>query len=243
MKAVWQQMQGGGIFVAAFLIVCGGALFGPAAQAEEHKAGVVIGQIRESPLQERIRPGIQELYDRIGIEAEFMLLPSKRALVMTNAGELDAEIFRVAKAARRYPNLRRVPTEVTEFTGRAFFIKDLQVDSWDALEGLRVGIVHGAVWAEEGTRGRKVVRTETLFRLLERLVNGSVDVAISTHGSVMTMIETSYPDKGIKYGAPLNRTPVYHYVHKDLEYLVPKLDQVIREMKREGVFDRLTGPL
>ena len=55
-----------------------------------------------------------------------------------------------------------------------------------------------------------------------------------------------WPIKGVRkfFVAPtlspsLGREPVYHYLHKKHEALVPKIDGVFKEMQKDGTLERL----
>ena len=66
---------------------------------------------------------LEEAYKRIGVPIAFKNFPGERALILTNGGITDGELFRIDKLNEKYPNLIQVPVsyipdEVVVFSKR-----------------------------------------------------------------------------------------------------------------------------
>lgn len=193
---------------------------------QTHAAGIVI---------------LREAYRRIGYTVTFDLLPGKRSLMHANAGTSDGDVARIAGTEKEFPNLVPVPTPIILFQGAAFTkTVTRNIENWNDLKGLTVGIIRGIRYSDTGTKGmdRLIAHDMThLFRLLDR---DRVQVAVATVRAGESEVALNFPDSGIHIiGAPVYTAPLYHFVHKKNVNLVPLLDAAIRNMKKNGLLEQL----
>ncbi|WP_169569037.1 hypothetical protein [Sneathiella limimaris] len=194
------------------------------------------GSIASSSLQPKTFPLIQKVYGKLNIPIKILPLPGRRSLEMSDAGQLDGEVFRIAHIEQQYKNLIRVPTPILVLRGFAYTLDGTVVNSeGDLAPSMRIGIQRGVVWSEAMVEGRKgVVRADELIHLVHRLHEGAIDVVLSAD----TYFEIEYQKQelagSLTRGKPVIETPVYHYLHKKHENLVSKVDATIKDILSES---------
>lgn len=183
---------------------------------------------------------------RLNLDVQLVTLPSARSLAAADAGEVDGEGLRVAGLTARYPNLLQVPEPYVRVALVAFS-RDatLSLDGgWKALEPYRVAHIRG--WkvfeAQMGSARavQKVDRPEQLFQMLEA---GHVDLALYTRADGVALARRM----GLSSVAPLTpalqEVDLYLYLNRRHEALVPRLAEVIRQMKVDGSYNRVLAAL
>ena len=116
---------------------------------------------------------IKEAYKRIGIGAEIIKVPAERALSLSNSGQVDGEVFRIAGIDKKYTNLIQISVPIF-IADNYLFTKhlDFTVKGWESLKPYKVGIRRGVKFAEEGTKemDRQIVNDyHSLFTILDKL--------------------------------------------------------------------------
>ena len=86
---------------------------------------------------------VKEAFRRIGLEAEIVFNLTGRSLSDVNEGLADGELNRIEGMEKNFPNLVMVPEPNMVMDFVAFSKRDLPIDGWDSIRGLRVGIVRG----------------------------------------------------------------------------------------------------
>ncbi|MBL7004300.1 MAG: hypothetical protein ISR69_09770 [Gammaproteobacteria bacterium] len=167
-----------------------------------------------------------KVYNELGHTLTILEYPQGRALIESNAGLVDAELFRVEGIDKQYKNLIQVPGAISFSRILAYVKKDshLTPKNWTDLKGLRVGYVIGAKIVErklKGIRSVGVHRPEQLFDMLKR---GRLDVA------VYTATTAKIHDDIIPINTPLLKVPVYHYIHKKNKHLLILLRDSIQQL-------------
>lgn len=185
---------------------------------------------------------VREAFKRIGVAVRLVQLPSERALQNVDQGIDDGNYMRIAGLSAAYPNLIMVPEPASEFPFTAF-TRDpaLRVFAWSDLRGRTVGSVTGWKLVEQRladvVNPTQVRDEEALFALLGK---GRVEVVIAgLHTGQEIIRRNGY--KGMHpLLPPLERRDMFIYLHKRHTGLVPRLVKALRQMRQEGVTQRLT---
>ena len=179
---------------------------------------------------------LTEAYSRIGYDVKVQGVPAERALVMSNQGEVDGEAARVPVIEVACPNLIRVPTPL--YLNRVVIfsrVGDIDLSSgWGALYPYRVGVVRGYKFVDKMTASMDRVVAPDYWHLFTLLENGRLDVAVSEYFEALPTLKAMRPHNFQIVLPPLAYKPMYHYLHKRHADLVPRIDKVLREMRREG---------
>ncbi len=208
-----------------------------------HAKPYVITQVVEGGIDKVGRVILEEAYKRIGEKVTFNFLPGERALEMSNNGETDGEMFRVDNMQEKYPNLVKIPTSYIQVENVVFTkALNIPVTSYESLKPYRVGFRIGLKAAEAGTAGfAQVYRVKTMQQAFLMLDLGRVDVVIDGRLVGLSQVE-KLGLQGVRIlDDPVNRVPLYHYLHKKNQSLVPRLDAAFQSMLKDGTIDKIIG--
>ncbi len=200
---------------------------------------------REPFVSSREGPGfveetVREALRRIGHELTVLPLPVERALVNANAGIEDGDLFRAPGFEADYPNLIQVPQPLINNDFVAFALRpEIEVRNWVDLDRYSVAYITGyKIFERKLKDGRNVTTVRDNGLLLALLANGRADVVLNSRwvglwaarraGLAVRVLEP-----------PLIRVPMYAYLHRRHETLVPRLATALAEVHRDGTYQRL----
>lgn len=197
---------------------------------------LVISKIEGGFLHEIVAEAVlTEAYQQLGITLTTEEKPAERALVDANEGVVDGDLIRKTGIEEQYPNLIMVPVSVTSVEWMAF-TKQVQfaVQGWESLKPYLIAFELGLKVMEENTAGmNRIMRTSTeqVFQLLDR---ERVEVAVAVREDGLVAMKRLGLSGITMLEPPLERTPLYHYLHKKHAQLVPKLTEVLQKMGQDG---------
>lgn len=181
----------------------------------------------------------------MGIRVEIILVASTKALAKANKGLYDGDIMRVGGASRNYPNLIQVPETVYDFDFVAFS-KNLNIPmtGWEGLKPYRVAVPSGWVEtdnhvSEENTK--TLVRLGSPFKLFNTLMKGETDLIIYERLMGYELLRELDMSTIHILEPPLSSKKMYLYLHKSHRALVPRAATATREMKKDGVFQKIVN--
>lgn len=183
---------------------------------------------------------VAEAYRRLGMGLEVHRVPGERSLVSANDGLMDGELYRKVGIERDYPNLIIVPVplqmyEIVIFTRDTTFI----VNGWESLRPFTIGFVRGIKIVEAATAGMRTEPVPTMQQALQKMTMGRTDVVVGNRASGLAAAKALKMDDIRVLLPPLASFPVYHYVHRKHEALVPRLTSALQQMHKEKVMERI----
>ena len=182
---------------------------------------------------------LAEAYNRIGKTVNYHQLPAERALISTNKGNTDGELFRIDGINKRYPNLIQIPVSYISDEVAVFSKLVFPVDGWQSLSGFSTAVRRGDKFVEDKTRNMKrhfVSQDVHMFKMLE---SDRVQVVIASRWDGLEYIR-GIGSKTIKALSPsIVTNPMYHYVHHKHAELVPQLTIAIQAMHEDGTIETL----
>lgn len=221
--------------IAACLVGVGGA-----AQAQ---AVLRLARLDNVPDQFVGSEILAAVYKRLGITVQFVDLPAKRSLLESSEGRLDGEVQRILAVQDQYPSLIAVRPSINSIEPTAFVRSgvSLQVDGWKSLAPYPIGIVRGVGSSERGTQGMRAVEAvTTMEQLMQSLAEGRFVVAVNDRFSGLLVIRRLRLEGTVQpVEPPLERIPLYHFLHERHRDLVPKVEQAIRSMQASGDLERV----
>lgn len=183
-------------------------------------------------MSERI---LKVAYGELGISIKMQKLPGKRALVHSNRGITDGELFRILGINKTFQNLIpiMVPVHYSSFVVFTTNV-DFEVNGWESLRPYKIGYLSGIALIENNTKGMMVEPVNTMKQGFKKLILERTHVMIETRISGLSVIkENNF--KGITIlEPPLQNVPVYHYLHKKHRALIPELEKVMRQIEQDG---------
>lgn len=232
-------------FASLFLLmICAGTMTA-SDQAEAGEQPFTVSTSYKSLLSNPEQTGmldliVKEAFRRIGIEAEIVFNLTERSLADVNAGLLDAELNRIEGMEKKFPNLVRVPEPNMVMDFVAFSKKDYQIEGWDSIRDLHIGLVSGWKIVEENTKGfPHVIKVPTETELFNMLDMDRLDIALYSKLTGYEQIHQRGLEGMRHLEPPLESRNMYLYVHKRHSGLAQPLAEALRSMKEDGTWDRI----
>jgi polar amino acid transport system substrate-binding protein len=182
-----------------------------------------------------------ELFNRLGFKKiTIHNVPAERGLINLNNGIDDAILTRVAGLEAIYPNIVRItePANVRKYT--AFTRTPERIKTWDDLENYDVAYITGwKIFDKNVKKYRSLIKVrgpEQLFTLLEKK---RVEVVLYAHEAGNYLVKKLKLTDIKPLEEPLANKQKYFYLHKRHAQLVPKANAVLRQLKKDGIYDEL----
>ena len=199
--------------------------------------------IEETPDIEISRLVLAEAYGRLGIDITIQELPGLRALIYANEGLTDGELFRAKGIEDEYTNLVRIQVPINTVdvvvVTKSFFFK---VNGWQSLKQYSIGIQSGITFIESiisNIEGLKVIRVKNSSQLLGMLENERIDIVVAPRISALLSLSDLKSKTITILEPPLQIMPLFHYLNKKHQSLVPVLEDVLQKMEDEGEIQRI----
>lgn len=195
---------------------------------------------------------VREVFRRLNYKVEIKFLPWSRSLKLVELGQADA-IFTAYRTPERelfldYSNEILMSQEVSLFIRKGFEIPQNH-DFANLAEyhfGARRGVSYGAKFdtaVEEGTL-RSVYRVSDGNALIKLLLNKRVDIVpFNRLGAYYRFRKLGVAKDVEELSSPIQSVPSYIAFSKKRNHaaLRDQVDQVLKEMKLDGSYDRLTA--
>ncbi len=158
-----------------------------------------------------------------------------------NNGIDDGKYIKIAGLSMLYPDTIQIPENCIDYEFVIFTKSaDFKPTDYDSLKPYNVAFINGWKILEknvlETASLTKVENAELLFKLLEK---DRADIIIYARLEGYALIK-ALGLKGIRVlEPPLIIKEMYLYMHKSHKALVPKVTEVLREMKKDGTYTRL----
>ncbi|MBC8439052.1 MAG: transporter substrate-binding domain-containing protein [Deltaproteobacteria bacterium] len=226
------------VFGFLLLSVAGSTVAG---QQTIERKNITISSIGNEQTHELAKEVVRVAYKKIGFSVEFNDLPARRALEWANSGKTDGDLARIDGTEKKFTNLIKISTPVTEFKGVVFTQKiKKDILSWEDLNGLSVGIIGGIQYSDIGTKGLNRILAKDMSHLFKLLTKDRIDIAVAVLDAGKIEIYRNFKESKIQIiGQPLYSAPLFHYVHKKNKYLVPQLEIALQEMMENGEIESI----
>lgn len=181
-----------------------------------------------------------EAYRRLGLGLEVHRLPGERALLSANDGKLDGELYRKVGMEKMYPHLVIVPVplltyEVVVFTRGTRFV----VNGWESLRPFNIGFVRGIKIIEQNTQGMTIEPVATMQQAFQKMELGRTDLVVANRASGQAVVKALQLEDVSTLSPPLASFPVFHYLHRKHESLLPKLTAVLKQMQKDQSIEKI----
>ena len=179
---------------------------------------------------------------KLGIKVELEDVPAERALVLSNSGQVDGEIQRIAGVEKTYTSLVPIPVAINYIEPSVFTVSQtFTVDGWESIRPYSIGIVHGVGSSERGTKGMpRVEAVGDQATLLNMLDHGHIDIAVTDVFSGQIAVKKLHLENRVHaLQPPLQRIYLYHYLNDRHRDLAKQVEEVLRAMEADGELARL----
>lgn len=179
------------------------------------------------------------LGQELGYNIQIELIPAERALINANNGIEDGDACRIANLNTTYPNLIQATEPTMNFKMSAFSkMPKFKLNGIESLKPYHVGYLIGwKILEREITGVKQVTAYATDSELFFALEKNLIDVAIIEKSQGLALL---HKDSGIHVlSPPLIMQPCYLYLHKKHAELLPKFDEEMIKMKKDGRYEKI----
>lgn len=183
---------------------------------------------------------VKHMFQRVGLEATTIVLPSERSLINANTGEDDGNIARIKGIEKKYTNLIMVPEKVIDFDFVAFTKNEkFMVENWQSLKPYNVAYINGwKVFEKKVKHYKSVVKTRDSKQLFHLLEKGRADIVLYDLWSGLWQLNQEHG--AIDYlKPPIATFKLYLYVNKKHQKIVPLLAAALKDMKQDGTYKKI----
>lgn len=183
----------------------------------------------------------REAFKRIGYQIKTIQLPAERGLKNVNAGIEDGEMSRIAGLNKSYPNLLQVPEKIMDWEFVIFSIDPINLENgWSALDNKAVSFLNGWKILErnvpDSANALKVQNSEQLFSLLKK--RRTDYVIYEKWCGLFLSKKQKLSNVKLRYPA-LAKKEMFLYLHKKHEALIPQVSDALKQMKKDGSYDKI----
>lgn len=187
-----------------------------------------------------------EAFRRLGYTLVYRGYPNKRAIAMSDAGEVDGEIHRYAGYGEQHPNMVRVETSHFSSSFGAYAQRPLALgDGWAALAPTRYRVEYRAGSALCAAMLPSVVDADRLTAAysaqsgLRKLVHERTDVYVDVDAVVeQQLAQPEFAHAGIRRIAVMETVGMHVFLYKTHRALAARLATTLNDMKREGLLEK-----
>ena len=187
---------------------------------------------------EKFYPLLNSIYLSMGLQPEFTLQPSARALASVNSGKYAAEIGRIPDIAGDYTNIiySTEPLLRVELVALVKRHSKIHLGSAEDLHNYRVANLIGMSVAEAYLKesGLKSTSVSTHKQLAAMLNRGRVDIV---------NMGTAFSDAEVfavgKNAMTIKQYYVYHIFNKNYLHLKDEFDKQLKKAKQDGRYQQL----
>jgi polar amino acid transport system substrate-binding protein len=189
-----------------------------------------------------------EAFRRLGYEIQYDGYPAARASAMSDAGEVDGEISRVFEYQDTHPNLIRVDEVLYSTNFVAFAVKPgIVLHGWKSLRNTTYNVEYRRGVKQSESELALVVASEHLSDVktaeqgLKKLITGRTDLYVDVEFTIVEAIKGLNPDQfdvsAVYQAGIMQEIDAYAYLHKKHTALGPKVAEILKAMKQEGLFE------
>lgn len=183
----------------------------------------------------------KEIFRRLGYQIIITPIPAERGLIMLNQGVDDMILSRIPGLDKEYPNILQQQESAITWNFVAFTKnRDIKITSWDDFANYHVGMVTGwKIFEQNITRYKSLIQVRSPRQLFEILELGRVDVVVFAERPGNRLIKQLGIENAYAIQPPVASKEKYFYLHKRHAKLIPQADAVLREIKRDGTYERI----
>ena len=214
--------------------------------AGEKKITLGTQKSQDSPSGQYLDLVYTEAFKRVGMVFVYQAYPVKRSSIMSDMGILDGELSRIYSYNEVHPTMIRV--EEAHWTSGFIAVargNSIQLEGWNSLKNTDYKVVYMSGIKGCETNLPKVVRPENLESVMHTshgyrmLLKGRADIHIGSEMDMLDVLESDeFKDSGLSIIGVMDRFTAHAFLHEKHRTLVPKLSAVLKQMKKEGLFEQ-----
>ncbi|WP_319523325.1 transporter substrate-binding domain-containing protein [uncultured Desulfosarcina sp.] len=186
----------------------------------------------------------RQAYHEIGYDVELKEYPIKRSLVQADLEQIDGILISTDSILQKYNNLQVIPVELARVELVVYSItKDFVVDGPSSLKPYRIGLMRGYLQSHALTEGMARQTVDGYNSLFGLLKIGRVDVVIALRRETERFLAANPKFGDVEaLSPPLFSAPMYHFLNKRHQDLIPKIVPIMQRLIEDKVLERLYEP-
>ncbi len=182
---------------------------------------------------------MDKVYQRLGLGFQATPLPGLRAQQQANSGAVDGEVMRIFAYGGQTPNVIRVPTPFYSvitmgYVKKGSNIKVLDKSSLASYKLVKVlGVKHTDLISDE-VDPKKIYNAHDPLKMMRYLQSGGAQIALTNPLEGTVVLKQLGYNNIIPLEKALAKQPLYHYLHKKNQHLVPLVDDMLQKLKASG---------
>ncbi|SMP88964.1 polar amino acid transport system substrate-binding protein [Epsilonproteobacteria bacterium SCGC AD-308-P11] len=185
---------------------------------------------------------IKEGFKRADIPLKYQTLPNQRSLINANNGIDDGEAARIWEINKFYPNLLRVPVSIHSIDLVVLSRENLYIKKPSDLKPFNVGVIRGMKIAEqiaENAKPLSLTKTTDHLTLIKMLSTHRLDVIVTSKIALLTGLSETKEKGFFMASKPLLSRPLYMYLHKKHQALIPQFEKAFNSMVEDGTYKKI----
>lgn len=180
-----------------------------------------------------IKSVLDAAYKELGVEVEWVRLPTTRALMYSNSGDFDGELIRIERVAKEYPNLVQVPVPLIETAFHLYCLKREHCVKSD-LSSLLIGYNKQIKLYEHLCQQRKWACYSFVDskRILAPLYQNKIEAFLAAGPELV--VEINEPGPILYQSKALHKDTAFHYLHKKHKKLGEALAVTLNQQIKKG---------
>lgn len=192
----------------------------------------------------------EKIGSRSGYQFTVFVLPAERSLISVNKGEMDIEHTRLETLdLTNYPHLIKTKEYMYTIKTYAYVLKKslIQIDNWNDLLDKDISICYqlGYKDIEQNLQKKshrlKLNPVNDVKQCLGMLKLNRVDLVLSTNVLPIELfqkkLEIEAPE--VRIAGTLSESKFFPYFNQKHKNIIPKIDKIILQLKKENFFQNL----
>ncbi len=186
----------------------------------------------------------REAFRRLGLDLVYVLRPPLRGEQESDFGVVDGQLGRGRNYGANHPNVVRVEEPAFMVHLAAFSTNpSMQLQGWESLRGknlrieYRMGVKAAQAMLEAIVPAGRLSNVANSLQGLQKIAIGRTDVYIDFDEYIVPLLgnEKFVGREHIVKAGTMETMAVHAYLHRKHAALAPKLSEVLRQMKKEGL--------
>ena len=186
----------------------------------------------------------RQAYHELGYEVELKRYPIKRSYLQADFEKIDGILISTESILKKHKNLQVVPVELARADLVVYSItKHFVVDGPASLKPYKIGLMRGYLQSHALTEGMARQTVDSYQSLFSLLQIGRVDVVIVLQREAERFLGANPKFSEVKaLSPPLFSVPMYHFLNKRNQDLIPKITLVMQRLVADKVLEKLYEP-
>lgn len=182
---------------------------------------------------------IKIAYKELNYNIEFPIYPSKRALIQTNNGDIDGISARIEGIEKSYKNLIRIPIAICRMIITLYSTQDIKLTSLNDLAKYKVSFQKGNIAIAKLLKNVKTTKVTSNLQLFKMLSSKRVDIIVTGESTAQNYINKNNINLIQRLSYSLPEIPLYHYLHKKHQTLIPNITDKLIELEKKGIVEKI----